>query len=353
MARFKTLLFHVGDMKTGTTSIQAALAAGNTPSGKSISYPGSALNHNQLAPALAKPSDTIRPRVAKLRKLIEAASSAEICIISAENLSHASPRLIAHEMNRWLSDIAEEIRIVQYVRPHISYLTSRYVEAVKTGAHSGTLEAWADRMIDSQMILAASRASEWREAFGSKYAIRPFIRSELKRGDVVGDFFHTVLETLPSDWVSPVSTNEALPVEAVEALKQLHASIGPQPAAFKNTVGRHFALVYGNMFDVQKGTKVRPSESLARKIFAACAVDAERLDAEQFDGRNVFRSALEADLMSACSHHDIRPPSMSASDVMQVMGRVVAEIAATGDAAATGSILHQRRSHALIAAASR
>jgi hypothetical protein len=352
--RFEKLIIHVGDMKTGTTSIQAALAARNVPDvGLSVVYPGGALNHNELAQALANPAGTeIRPRIAKLREMIEKAPDGDICIISAENLCDGSPAVIAKEIDRWLSDLARDVTVIHYVRPHFGYLTSRYIEAVKTGTSVGSFDAWTAMMIEKDMHKAAPRVDEWRGAMQGRYIARAFVRSELVRGDAVADFFTQVLGPLPDQWTAPKGNNEALPVEALDALMELQSKFCRLPQVFRSAFGRHFAMVYSDMFGGRPATKLMPSAELAETIHAACADDADRLDRELSSGSALFRNDLDSCLESSGDASAYSGKPLTTDELAELSGRLFAEMAEALGAKECGAALHSRRSARLVGMAS-
>lgn len=348
------LIVHVGDMKTGTTSIQAALAAGNIPNvGPTVAYPGEVLNHNDDAPALAKASvDRIKPRVERLRRMIAESAPADICILSAESLSNGDPAIILSEIQRWLVDLVDDLGVIQYARPHFGYLTARYVEAVKTGAHDGSLDEWVERMIAEGRHRICRRADLWASALGENFTIRPFLRSELARGDVVADFFRSVLGDLPDDWTPPPAANESLPPDAVAALKILHRQTATLPRSFRAPLGRQFATLHAEMFGHRTAAKVMPSPDLARRIHDACAEDAEQLDARHFGGRSLMRQALDRDLQDCLTRNQVETGALTAAEMMELMGRLTCDLAQqVDDVEKAGSKLHRSRQITLTAAA--
>lgn len=348
------LIVHVGDMKTGTTSIQAALAAGNIPRvGLIVAYPGDEMNHNDYAQALAKPSQgTIKPRVERLRRMIAEAAPADICILSAEALSNGDPATILSEINHWLVDLADGVEVIQYARPHFGYLTSRYVEAIKTGAHDGSLEEWITRMIAEGRHRICRRADIWAEALGDRFTIRPFLRGELARGDAVADFFQNVLGPLPEGWTPPPAANETLPPDAVEALRILHRQTATLPRSFRAPLGRQFATLYSEIFGHRPAAKVMPAPDLARRIHEACAEDAEQLDARHFGGRGLMRAALDRDLQECLAPQRVEAAPLTAAEITALMGRLICDLAQHMDVDKAGQQLHRSRQTVLTAAAS-
>lgn len=352
MARkFRTLVVHVGDMKTGTTSIQAALAAGNIPDvGRKVIYPGDALNHNDLSPALAAPPGRGKKETAELRNLIEAQEDADICIISAEALSRAMPARVARRIETNLAEFADEIRVLHYVRPHFGFILSRYVEAVKNGVHIGDLESWVDRLIEAKRHLTYDRVSRWHNAFGDAYAVRPFIRSELTRGDAIADFYTQVFGELPEDWVIPPSTNETLPQMAVQMLLKFQQQIDV-PDAIRSPLGRQFAMRFNEMFGGRFRDKVEASAEIAQRIHDACADDAAALDRDYFGGRPLFAGHLDRDLDLALKGRPATIEEISPDDMIRLLGQLITDITKGVNGPRVGERLHGLRSQELVAAA--
>lgn len=339
--KFRQIVLHVGDMKTGSTSIQAALAGGNYPdTGLRLCYPCTGLNHNFLRGAMRMASTAPRPMVAELRKLMQA-QTADICVLSAELLSLGDPAVIRQEFETRLADMADDFVVIHYIRPHIESVVSRYAEAVKIGQSTGSLEAHVAKAIASGDFHHARRADAWQAAFGTRYRLRPLIRSELARGDVVADFFQTILGPLPADWATPPSNNESLPAEALALLAQIQSSAQHLPQTLRSPLGREFGRIYNETVGQAAKARIRIPADQARLLAAAFAEDARELDQRHFGARPLFGTALERNLRAATEQDNT--PAQSSADVMQIMTRLLIHLSEHIDAAAAGKALKRSR----------
>lgn len=348
--QYRKIVLHVGDMKTGSTSIQAALAGGSFPeTGLSLHYPGNKLNHNFLRQAMRTMTDAPRPMVAELRNQMRT-HSADVCVISAELLSLGEPEVIRHEFEAYFADLADDYEVLHYIRPHIEAVVSRYSEAVKIGLSAGSLDAHIDAAIESDDYYHARRLDAWRGAFGARYHVRPMIRSELVRGDVVADFFEALLGQLPANWETPPSNNESLPAEALALLQQIQTSAQHLPQALRSPLGREFGRIYNETVGKRARSRVQVSTEQAQRLAAAFTDDARELDLRHFPGRAMFGTALENNRKAAAERQsDGDTAAFSPGDVMEIMTRLLVYLSEHVDAAAVGRALHRSRTARLAA----
>ena len=124
-SRSRTLVFHIGDPKTGSTSIQRTLFDGTWSSGaSSIAYPDT-IDALPLAKALLQDGDP-RQRETLLRNMAGwlDARDDDVAVISAEHFSDVPPEALQAAIREPLSRHAGDLRLVAYVRPHVSRICS-------------------------------------------------------------------------------------------------------------------------------------------------------------------------------------------------------------------------------------
>lgn len=137
----KSIVFHLGGPKTGSTSIQETLAAGNWDcKDVSLLYPAN-VHHIALAKTLRPnaPNEVRDKQFKKIAARIET-SNKDIAVISAEYFERADPVALKAAVEKYMPQYAKTARYISYVRPHADRLVSAFAERVKAGTHHGTLE---------------------------------------------------------------------------------------------------------------------------------------------------------------------------------------------------------------------
>lgn len=290
------LVFHLGDCKTGTTSIQGVLAARAwTARCGDIAYPAR-FNHIPLAKTLSVPKE--RPheadRFARLREALDGSAAAH-GVVSAEHFEFVDPEQVQAAIQRHLPGYADRLRLVAYVRPHADRFLSTFAERSKKGVYDGTPEQFHAELVEKQLLFYAPRFEKWRALFGDRFTLRPFIRDRLYRGDVVQDFFRYLFGSEDFEITRDSDRNESLSVEDIAMMRAIHRRIrrrskglGPAQQAF----GWYMSNFLGATPN-PGGTKPRLHRSLAETLVETYRADAAALDAEFFEG-TPMSDALEA-----------------------------------------------------------
>jgi len=281
------LVFHLGDCKTGTTSIQAVLAgrAWRADRGE-ITYP-TRFNHIPLAKTLSVPKE--RPleekRFTKAREALDA-SDAAYGVISAEHFEFVDPEKVHAAIHRHLPDYVDRLRLVAYVRPHADRFLSTFAERSKKGVFGGSLEEFHAESAQAGLLVYAPRFEKWRALFGDRFTLRPFIRDQLYRGDVVQDFFHYLFGSEGFEITRETDRNESLSVEDIAMMRAIHRRIRRQSKGL-GPAQQAFGWYMSNFLGATPspgGTKPRLHRALAERIVETYRADAEALDAEFFEG---------------------------------------------------------------------
>ena len=307
------IIFHVGDRKTGTSSIQRALVQGAWRcDSRALHYPtGPARPHHKwLASGFVRDRQArIDRQFARLAELIAAAPErTDVVVVSSETFQDVAPERLYAAIRQHLPEYAQRVEVLAYARPHAQRLLSSYAQMVKLGRFSGDLDAYCDRMLRTGRFAMAERFQRWREVFGARFTLRPMARDHLYRGDVVQDFFHHVLGGADFELKTIPSANESLSLADLALLRHFHALLVRQNtakglkvhrAALEETrkrIGLRLAEHLSSHPDGETPERLKLHAALAVRISAALAEDAARCDAAFFDGtpmQDGLRAAVE------------------------------------------------------------
>ena len=314
----KELVLHLGDTKTGSTSIQNALVRGlcQIP-GKTLIYP-TTNNHVAMARTLTQ-ERRFSQRAARFKRLRSAfeKSDADIGIVSAEHFQFVDPDVLVEAIETYWPAFRDRLRLVAYVRPHADKLVSTFSERVKLGSRLPSLEAFFETANAIDTFNYSQRFGAWRRVFGERFILRPFVRSELHQGDAICDFVKILAGDDNFRITGKVAANTSLSVAQLALLREVHevindkigTGIGPRYLEARGAVGR---LVGEYMRQHQLGQdspKLAIPKPMAEAVRARYAPDAEALDAAFFANTPMSDAlnALDRKLVDA-------PQSLKASD---------------------------------------
>lgn len=287
------LVLHLGDTKTGSTSIQRALLQGlcRAP-GKTLLYP-TANNHIALAKTLTQKRrfGEREARFGRLRDVFRD-SDADIGIVSAEHFQFVDPQTLKDAIDTYWPELRDRIRLVAYVRPHADKVLSTYAERVKLGVVLDSIEEFFAEKGEPGVFEYAPRFGRWRAVFGDRFHLRLFRRDALFRGDAVADFLRFAFGSEDFEILRPVAANASLTVGQLALLRAAHAAIKERLGArsgmkFKEGQGSIGRILAEHLRDSALGRdsdKLRLPAPLAGRIRARYAADAAALDAAFFEG---------------------------------------------------------------------
>lgn len=316
-ARRKVLLFHIGDHKTGTTSVQAAFATGRVKfADHTVFYPAR-MDHNYL-PGMFRQyfltgemgkGQPGRPGLAAMPAAIRDADS-DFTLVSGEQFEGMRPELFQQVIDARFAGLADEIRVICYLRPHAGRILSEFTELTKVGFFSGTPEQYHHKALEEGKFLYAPRMRDWKNVFGDAFIIRPVIRSELASGSVVDDLIRSGFGEAPYELLPGADANEALCLEDLALLRHLQDRLKRRQRGpwLRLEIGWDIAATLGAHARPGGGTKIRLHKALAEAIGDSYGQDARALDTEFFGGRPLFRSALAESVDSALPEpqsHDV------------------------------------------------
>lgn len=323
MPNRKTLIFHIGDHKTGSTSIQLAFAKRLVSlQGRSVFYPAKMANNKLkdrcMAFGAAQTAQARREASRPLKSLAArvAGSDADFTLISAEALENVPAALFYEIVETFFKEAAHDIRIIAYVRPHAARLTSSFSERAKIGVRhvlQMNLEGFSERKKKDHEFIYLPRFAAWREQFGDAFTLRPMIRSQLHQGDVVSDFVHHAFSGIPFTISGDSQANESLCLEDLMRLKVLQQNL-PVSNGLRLMAGWEFARIVGHMPPPATRSKLQLHKSLAEDIRDTYLADARNMDREFFGGAPLLETELHAAVEKAVA----RPQSTDPADYLSV-----------------------------------
>ncbi len=293
----RELVFHIGDPKTGTSSIQQAMHE-RAWHCKSVSVAvQKELNANTLANSL-RPRPKILARKRRKQELASkrrwvAETEADLGIISAEFFSFVRPRRLQRVLGKHFPDQADNTRIIAYVRPHADFIISSYAQILKCGYFPGSLAEYCVYVQEQGHLPFTPRFDRWRAVFAENFLLRPFVRSELRDGDVVADFFHAVLRGAAFELSPLPPVNESLSLEELAGIRVVQATVREEGLSSYLHIPIGGAI--GWLLAGREGrsrNRLQIDQANAEQIRATFMEDAQALDAGYF-GKPLFAQALD------------------------------------------------------------
>lgn len=287
----RDLVFHLGDRKTGSTSIQKTLTDGlwDSPD-RALFY--TAQGHNgPLAQALASMgnADAVMRRFKGLSQRLDAASDADVApdvaVVSSETFEDVSPKALKLALEAYMPDYVDHVRLIAYVRPHAGRLLSGYSEQIKRGQSLASLEEFFAEGVALDRFAVFERFANWRAVFGDAFTLRPMIRSGLYNGCVVQDFLSYALNSTDFTLSWDPDANPSLSLQDIEVLRGLHSRldaghVSPAQASF---LGAELGKQLAEHPD-PAGSRLTLPAALADQLIAQCEKDAADLDQMFFEG---------------------------------------------------------------------
>lgn len=284
----RDLVFHLGDRKTGSTSIQKTLNDGlwDAP-GRSLLYTAQGSN-GPLAQALASMgnADHVMGRFKGLSQRLDAAApDTDVAVVSSETFEDVSPKALKMALEAYLPDYADHVRLIAYVRPHAGRLLSGYSEQIKRGQSLASLEEFFAEGVALERFAVFERFAGWRAVFGEAFTLRPMIRSGLYKGCVVQDFLRYVLDSTDFTLSWDPDANPSLSAQDMELLRGFHSRLDaghvtPAQAGFLGAeLGRQLAERPDHA-----GQRLTLPAALAEQLAVLCEKDAADLDGMFFEG---------------------------------------------------------------------
>ena len=291
----KNLVFHIGDPKTGSSSIQKTLQS-RAWSCDSVSVaPQKELNASALANSLnPQRNPKIYEKAFTKKAQWAAENDADLGIISAEFFAAVKPEALVAALQEYLPAYADSARVVAYVRPHASRFVSSYAQRVKTGTFTGGFKAFIEDRGNLKIFNYHKRFSKWHKVFGDRFVLRPFVREELRDQDVTADFLHVALRGAAFSLTPIKAANEAMTLEETAGMRVVQAVLVERKVpdylrlSIGGAMGRELAGIPG-----RSRNKLALNRKNAQTILTSYLEDARRMDAEFFDGTPMEQALVD------------------------------------------------------------
>lgn len=233
------LTLHIGDPKTGTSSIQRVLQLGlvDSPAGSISGFRDT--NNTGNAVPLARSflcngdgstrswlKQKVRPRIMGVKQWLKDSDS-DYPVISSEFFSGADPKAVHHAFSKHFPVLSKHMKVIAYVRPHHGRLLSAYTERIKCGYTTSNFETWLPAYLNSGILSYTLRFKKWREVFQEKFILRPFIRDQMLNGDVVDDFFSEVLSGQCFSVHATTNENQSVSLRSLAGLRRFNQKLTP------------------------------------------------------------------------------------------------------------------------------
>ena len=306
------LILHIGTHKTGTTALQAALAANeSTLQAVGFSYPlmpetwphiKRDRNAYWLSMAALQEIDSVQARhTAKIPACLEyftqiAATSNKALVLSDERMWYCGTKRGYWEAVRDIVRQAgvDEVQIVVYLRRQDLFVESLWAQYVKGNTR---LEKPLDEYLTKQKTLAvcdyAAGIKRLKRVFGSNSIIvRIYDRPALVGDDTVTDFLD-VLGVGPSASIErpPASSNDSLS----PSMTLLKLALNQTPE-YKNAASNYLLATLAEVSradDVKRAGFMTPEQ---RKVFLARYEAGNKQIAREFFGRDELFSVRDGEL---------------------------------------------------------
>ncbi len=272
----KKLLLHIGMHKTGSSSLQATFfGSSDTLLNAGITYLDIEDNHSAAFYSLfceapeayhvnQRRGINSKERAAAhnhtLRKVLSeklATVDTDLTIISGEDLS-LLPKQKVPELHQFLTSFFDDIRVIGYARPPVSFVNSLAQQSIRGGATMEQLSA------NPPAPTYQWRFQKFLDAFGEdKVTLRHFSRAALASNCIVADFLHAA--ALPPhlhDSLKISRRNDGLSMLAGTLLARLNAQIpvfvdGTLNPARKVSVAARLQTLSGPAFTLNRDSVKR------------------------------------------------------------------------------------------------
>jgi hypothetical protein len=230
---------------------------------------------------------------------------------------------------RQLPDLAGSARVLAWVRPHASRYLAAFVQRTKKGGYVGRFEDFSAVLgKEGSLFRYTPRFSAWREAFGDRFVLRPFIRSELRNGDVVEDFATEILRGAPFLLKERIETNTSPSLRSLSGLRHMHRllALAGMESPLRSRVG---ALMSNHYLLDDKTTAQKPQldRRTAELLLQTCGDDARALDSMFFSRPLIYEQLVRSIDTASDAVLDLEVSAHFSSEDIRRMEVLIGEIA--------------------------
>jgi hypothetical protein len=334
-----TLIFHIGHRKTGTSSIQQALARGEiTLPGRRILYPCK-VNHNYLyrhvqtwlEQGTAPAGNAGQPGLERIAARMEK-ESADYTVLSGEEFEGIAPDDLGRILETFLLPHVTDHRVICYLRPHARRILSSFVEQVKIGSPVGTPEEFHHQVLKSRRFFYAGRMADWTRHFGPHFRLRVMARERLEGQSVVRDFVRTAFGAAAAGAMVTErgAVNESLCIEDLMLLKLVQHHVRHRERPLRLMLGWEVARLLNAGAPRARSTRPALHRALAEAIRAAYLEDAQEMDRRHCADDPIFVHELDRAVDEALPEaQSFRPGDYYAPDMLhhiEVLARLADEM---------------------------
>ncbi len=276
------LYLHIGDSKTGSTAIQSMLAAKHcVPQGIELYYPSLTAN-GPLARSLGDRPDLYPKRWNAIARRLKSRSW-DIAVLSSELFEYIRPDAVARALQSHLPLYSDSVKVIVYVRPHISRLLSQFAENIKLGLETGNLEQFIERFLAVDRLQYDKRLQGWQAQFGDRLIVRPYLRDHLVGGDVRRDFLALILGDHPYRLTGGHDSNASLGLADLALMRMLQRRFeqaGDIPMDNRVVFGKQFGRLLRDLAPIKPPEPLRLTRPLYDRVHKECLADAQKMDAD-------------------------------------------------------------------------
>lgn len=258
----RRVILHLGDTKTGSTSLQHALRVHHLP--PAWLYPGRQLNHNGLAQSLTRAAQRSQSDMKFSRVWVEAKDKGiETVVLSAEQFQAVEPTELHEKIKSHWGKV--DLELYTYLRPHAEKILAMFSERARLGRHP-QFEAYVLRVMKSGKLDYAPRVNKWKRVFGEAFRCRSYPRPVSMRQDVVSDFWSWA--TLPGapETTDKQTLNVSLTVGQIALLRRVAQTVKPSPVFSSRSNYRYITARLRSTKLGQDTPKLGFSGKMARQI---------------------------------------------------------------------------------------
>lgn len=331
----RTLVFHIGHQKTGTTTIQNALAAGRIKLRDMRILYTARMAHNYLkqhvarfaadgSVAMGRPGMPGLPEIARLLETEEY----DYAVFSGEAFADFNADDLRKAMRQFMLPHVTDHRVLCYLRPHAARVLSSFAEQTKVGLHHGTLAEYHDKSLKNERFRYDMKLAPWVTAFGTAFVVRPMVRNELAQGSVLHDFVQTAFgSAVEAQIEAGTDANESLCLEDLMLVKIVQGVIAQRNKGIRLELGWAIATkLLGEADPTRSRTKLKMHRALAERIRTDYAEDARRTDRRFFGGRPILQGELDRAVEeSVATPMSVEPSDYFTADEVRAI-RTMAEL---------------------------